>query len=231
VDSRPFSPAVAARPDRETADDGRRGAAMMRRTAAVAAPASAEASGAADAALVRRAAAGERAALAQLYDQYVPAGYSLAGRFVGAAAAEDLIHDLFLALLERPGLYDPARGSFRAWFMTAVHHRCLNVLRSRGRQTGDAALAALPDPEPEPAETVVRRLEDATVRAALEGLPEAQREALVLAYYGGLSQSALAEKLAVPLGTVKARMRRGLLALRAALQGEGMGATGEEAGG
>lgn len=204
---------------------------MMRRTTAIAAPAAPVVGGAADAALVRRAAAGEQAALAALYDEHVPAGYRLAVRFVGAAAAEDLIHDLFVALLERPALYDPARGSFRAWFMTAVHHRCLNVLRSGGRQTGDAGLAALPDPEPEPVDTVVRRLEDAAVRTALEGLPAAQREALVLAYYGGLSQSALAEQLAVPLGTVKARMRRGLLALRAALGGERIGDAGEEADG
>jgi len=173
-----------------------------------------------DAALLASAVQGDRAALARLYDRYAAPAYSLAVRLVGAAPAEDVVHDTFMALVERPGTFDPARGSFRAWFMTSVHRRCLTLLRSRQRLAGEESLPESPDPDPEPAEALVQRLQDATVRAALETLAPPQREALVLAYYGGLSQTALAARLGVPLGTVKARMRRGLLALRGILQGE-----------
>lgn len=179
-----------------------------------------------EAALLRRLGRGDRAALAGLYDRHARAAYSLAARLVGPAAAEDVVHDAFLLLAERPGAYDPARGSFRGWFLTVVHHRCLNLLRAAGKQAGEEALAALPDPAPEAADALVRRLEDAAVRGALEGLPPEQRQVLALAYYGGLSQSALAAGLGVPLGTIKARMRRGLLALRGRLAGEA--ARGEE---
>ena len=173
-----------------------------------------------DAALLASAVQGDRAALARLYDRYATPAYSLAVRLVGAAPAEDVVHDTFMALVERPSTFDPARGSFRAWFMTSVHRRCLTLLRSRQRLAGEESLPESPDPDPEPAEALVRRLQDATVRAALDTLAPPQREALVLAYYGGLSQTALAARLGVPLGTVKARMRRGLLALRGMLQGE-----------
>jgi RNA polymerase sigma-70 factor (ECF subfamily) len=89
-------------------------------------------------------------------------------------------------------------------------------------------MATLPDAAPEPADLAVRNLEDASVRAALRQLPDTQQEVLVLAYYGGLTQTALAERLRVPLGTVKARMRRGLIALRAVFAGDQSDA-GEEA--
>src|SRR5689334_3881746 len=81
--------------------------------------------------LVARVARGDRAALAGLYDRYAPAAYGLAVRLVGEARAEDVVHDAFVALLDRGVTFDPARGSFRAWFLTAVHHRCLNLLRAR----------------------------------------------------------------------------------------------------
>lgn len=181
-----------------------------------------------DNALMRRVAAGDRSALAVLYDRHARAAYSLASRLLGSAGAEDVVHDAFVALVERPGGFDAQRGVFRNWFLTTVHHRCINQLRTRSRTTADEeALAAVADPAPEPVESVVRQLEDATVRVALQRLPAAQQEVLVLAYYGGLTQSALANRLQVPLGTVKARMRRGLIALRGAFLGDA-GSAGEE---
>ena len=181
-----------------------------------------------DNALMRRVAEGDRSALAALYDRHARAAYSLATRLVGPAGAEDIVHDAFVALVERPGSFDAARGIFRNWFLTTVHHRCINQLRTRNRTTADDdALAAIADPAPEPVESIVRQLEEATVRVALQRLPVAQQEVLVLAYYGGLTQSALAARLQVPLGTVKARMRRGLIALRGAFLGDA-GAAGEE---
>jgi RNA polymerase sigma-70 factor, ECF subfamily len=173
-----------------------------------------------DAQLVARVARGDRTALAALYDAYAPVAYSLAVRLVGEVRAEDVVHDAFVALVDRRSTFDPDRGAFRAWFLTAIHHRCLNVLRRPPAEGIEEVAETLPAPEPEPVDQVIQRLRDGAVREALGKLPFVQREALVLAYYGGLSQSALAERLGVPLGTMKARMRRGLIALRGLLGGE-----------
>jgi len=175
-----------------------------------------------DAQVALRVARGDRAALAELYDRYALVAYSLAVRLVGEAWAEDVVHDAFVALVDRRMTYDPVRGAFRAWFLTAIHHRCLNLLRRRPAEDIEQVAYVLADPDPAPLDQVVQGLQDAAVRAALGQLPYLQREALVLAYYGGLSQSALSERLGVPLGTTKARMRRGLIALRGLLRGEAL---------
>jgi RNA polymerase sigma-70 factor (ECF subfamily) len=141
----------------------------------------------------------------------------------------DVVHDAFVALIDKPSTYDPARGSFRAWFLTSIHHRCLNLRRSQRPTLPEDALAELAGSETDPADAVVARLRDRAVREALLAIGRDQREVLALAYYGGLTQSALATRLGVPLGTVKARMRRGLLGLRAALRGETN--VGEKGGG
>lgn len=173
-----------------------------------------------DAALLQRVGSGDHAALGELYDRHARVAYSLAARLVGPTSAEDVVHDAFVALLNRADGFDPDRGTFRAWFLTSVHRRCLNLLRSGSRVVVTDTLPEIVDGDPDPADAVVGRLRDGAVRTALVRLAPAQREVLVLAYYGGLSQSALAERLRVPLGTVKARTRRGLLALRELLGGE-----------
>ncbi len=173
-----------------------------------------------DASLVSRVGRGDRSALAELYDRHSTKAYSLACHLVGATGAMDVVHDAFVALIDKPGSFDPSRGSFRAWFLTSVHHRCLNVRRAQRPTVGDDALLNVAGGEPDPADVLVDRLRDASVRAALLDLGRDQREVLVLAYYGGMTQSALSERLGVPLGTVKARMRRGLLGLRGMLRGE-----------
>ena len=173
-----------------------------------------------DVGLVTRVGRGDRAALADLYDRYSAPAYSLAVRLVGEGQAEDIVHDAFIALVERQTTFDPARGAFRAWFLTAVHHRCLNALRRRPSDDIDGVGEVFRDTDPEPVDQVVQGLRDAAVRIALVQLPLAQRESLVLAYYGGFSQSALSERLGVPLGTIKARMRRGLINMRGLLRGE-----------
>jgi RNA polymerase sigma-70 factor (ECF subfamily) len=173
----------------------------------------------ADAELVRRVGRGDRRALGELYDRHAARAYSLACQLVGAATALDVVHDAFVALIDKPSTFDPARGSFRAWFLTSVHHRCLNHRRAQRPSLPEESLAELAGGEVDPADAVVARLRDRAVRGALLAIGRDQREVLVLAYYGGLTQSALATRLGVPLGTVKARMRRGLLGLRAALRG------------
>jgi RNA polymerase sigma factor (sigma-70 family) len=182
-----------------------------------------------DAALLAGAGQGDRSALAALYDRYATPAYSLAAGLVGVSRAADVVHDAFVALLEKAATFDPARGNFRGWFMTSIHHRCLNVLRKNTPLAGDGGLAAAVSNAPDPAEMTVRRLRDASVRRALDRLPEDQRAVLVLAYYHGLSQSALSARLGLPLGTVKARMRRALVALRGLL-GDETTAAGKESG-
>lgn len=168
---------------------------------------------------------GDGGALVELYDRHATAAYSLAVRLVGAAEAEDVVHDVFATLLGNHDLYDPARGAFRPWLLRVVHNRCVNVLRRR-RSAGEEALAWIEDPADSPPDAVIASLEASAVRDQLQRLPTEQREALVLAYYGGLTHSQLARRLALPLGTVKARLRRGLLALRARLTDTRLGVPG-----
>ncbi len=179
-----------------------------------------------DAILLARSRAGDRPAFSSLYDRHAGAAFSLAARIVGPALAADVVHDAFLALLERTATFDPGRGRFRAWFMTSVHHRCLNVLRKGKPMKGPDGLLDVPDAGPDPADLLVQRMRSGSVRNALQRLPEEQRRLIVLAYYEGWSQSELAVRLGLPLGTVKARMRRGLIALRGLLRGDA--ATGGE---
>src|SRR4051812_26877239 len=89
-----------------------------------------------DAELMRRVGSGHRPALAELYDRHATPAYSLARRLVGPTAAEDVVQDAFVALATRADSFDPARGTFRAWFLTSVHRRCLNRLRDT-RPTDD----------------------------------------------------------------------------------------------
>jgi len=164
---------------------------------------------------------GDRGAMAALYDRHASAAYSLAAHLVGWAAAEDVVHDSFVTLMRDTSAYDPQRGAFRPWLLRVVHNRCVNLLR-RHRSEGEEALQLIRDPADQPADAIVARLAGAEVRDALSVLPADQREALVLAYYGGLSQSELAQQLDLPLGTVKSRVRRGLLALRELLNTRGV---------
>jgi len=171
--------------------------------------------------LLARARDGDRSALGALYDRHAARAYSLAHRLVGAPAAADVVQDCFLALLERPAGFDPARGSFPAWFLASVHHRAVNLLRRNRARPGDGELEQLADGGSSPVEVTWQRLRASAVREALAQMPPEQRELLVLAYYHGLTQRELAMRFSLPLGTVKARMRRGLAALRGPLRAEG----------
>lgn len=170
--------------------------------------------------LVQAAGAGDDQALAALYDRYAAAVYSLAlGIVRNREVAKEVTQEVFLSCWKRPGRFDPGRGSARAWLLSLAHHRAVDALRrARLRRS---------DPLPEEAATldedwtdgVVSALEGARVREALAALPEAQRQVLVLAYYGGLTQREISERFGIPLGTVKTRMRDGLIKLRSLLGG------------
>jgi RNA polymerase sigma-70 factor (ECF subfamily) len=175
-------------------------------------------------ALFRRLQRGDRDALARLYDLLAKPLYSLALRITGdSAEAQDIVHDAFLQLWNKSGDFDPARGTVFSWSATLVRNRAIDRVRMRRRR--EDILAAQPTetvaPQPltagDSADNLWGREKAAAVRAALGALAPDQRAAIELAYFSGLTQQEISAKLNEPLGTVKARIRRGLLRLRDAL--------------
>src|SRR3990170_492039 len=138
--------------------------------------------------------AGRLGALEDLYDRYRAMAFAIALRITAdSTLAEDVVQDAFLGVWRHADRYVEGRGSVKTWLLSIVHHRAIEA----------------------------GRLDAVEVRAALATLSDVQREAIELAYFGGLSQTEIAERMATPLGTVKSRMRLGLLAMRRALVGEG----------
>lgn len=168
-----------------------------------------------DEALVLLAARSERSALAELYDRYGRAAYGLALRVVrDEKLAEDAVQDAFLTLWRTAAQFIPERGKASTWILTLVHRRAVDVVRREQRRRTES-LELAPDPFVEGIEEDAwLRLQRERVQSALRQLPDAQREALELAYYGGFSQSELAERLGLPLGTIKSRMFAGLARMR-----------------
>jgi RNA polymerase sigma-70 factor (ECF subfamily) len=180
----------------------------------------------ADDQLVSRIAGGDAAALEALYDRYVRQCFGLALRMVNEPGlAEEVVQEVFLKLWSRPDSYSSQKGAFVSWLLSLVHHRCVDELRKRSRTEvaldNDQPLSVIntkPDPQPDPSEQVWVMEQQRVVRQALVQLPQNQRQVLELAYFGGLSQSQIAEQLSQPLGTVKTRMRMGLQNLRQLLE-------------
>jgi len=170
-----------------------------------------------DEALPALVARGDESALAELYDRFGRVAYGLALRIVrDQTLAEDAVQDAFLAAWRTAVSFDPGRGKASTWLLTLVHRRAVDVVRREERRRTEAL-----DAEPlaggeSTDETAEVREERRRVQAALAQLPPDQRQALELAYYGGLSQSELAERLGVPLGTVKSRTFAALARLSAA---------------
>ena len=168
-----------------------------------------------------RLANGDLGALERLYDSYGAMAFSIAYRITGdRTAAEDVVQEAFLGAWRNAARYVDARGSVRTWLLSIVHHRAIDAVRRR-RQTSELpeTEGALPEALtlPDTWAAVEQRLDRDTVVAALASISEVQREAIELAYFGGLSQTEIAERTGVPLGTVKGRLRLGLAGLRAAL--------------
>jgi RNA polymerase sigma-70 factor, ECF subfamily len=167
---------------------------------------------------------GDKPALAKLYDTLGKPLYSLAFRVTNdAAEAQDIVQDVFLQLWHKAGSYDPARGSVFGWAATLTRNRAIDRVRMRKRRAellaGSAAelQPAAPAGESDSAGALWVQEKAGAVRAALTQLAPDQQKALELAYYSGLTQQEIATKLNEPLGTIKARIRRGLLKLRATL--------------
>ncbi|MBI3953296.1 MAG: sigma-70 family RNA polymerase sigma factor [Chloroflexi bacterium] len=177
--------------------------------------------GASDEALVALVVERDLSAFTCLYDRYAPAVYAFAAHMLGKNQAEEVVQDVFLRLWQRSRQFDQQRSSFRAWFMAIARHQVWDELRRKDFHQGlvaseavDALLAG-EDPATHVVEEAWRDERSRAVLEALKGLPTEQRRVLVLAYFGGLSQSAIAHHLGWPLGTVKKRTRLGLQKLRA----------------
>lgn len=188
-----------------------------------------ESPGDTDAALVQRVAGGDQAALGTLFDRHAPAVQGLARSVCGAADADDVVQDVFLRLWQRPERFDATRGSLRTFLMTNTHGRAVDVLRSDGARRWREAGERFRD---RPTNTEV---DDAAVAAVLQedvahlvlALPVHEREAIVLAYFGGLTYRDVAALLEQPEGTTKGRIRTGLSRLRAELEDRQSAATSD----
>ncbi|MEM1416935.1 MAG: sigma-70 family RNA polymerase sigma factor, partial [Myxococcota bacterium] len=131
----------------------------------------------------------------------------------------DAVHDLFVEVWQRAGDFDPRRGSVRTWIAMRLRSRCLDRLR-RAKVRENKAPEARP---PEPPDVIKRAVDEPKVRAALEQLGAPHREVVLLSYFAGLSSTEIAERLSIPVGTVKSRMRAALTALRGVLDPAGAG--------
>ena len=169
---------------------------------------------------LRRFASGDQGAAAGLYDRHARALYSLILRIVGdEGEAEDVLQEVFVQAFRQAGRYDSSRGAVAAWLLMMARSRAIDRVRARrarveGRTGEVTVLNDLPDSQPDASSAMLGEEQMRLVREALAGLPLLQRMAIELAYYEGLSHTEIAERLEQPLGTVKTRIRLGLLKLR-----------------
>jgi len=173
--------------------------------------------------LVRLVAAGDQAAMADLYDATSSLVYGLALRIVKQPqAAEDVAVEVYSQIWRDAALFDAQRGSASSWIVTVARSRAIDHLRALRREPStepvESALQIGGD-EPGPEQEVADRERQQLVRQALRRLSAEQRAAIQLAYFEGLSHSEIALRLDVPLGTIKTRIRNGMMQLRGALSG------------
>lgn len=171
--------------------------------------------------LLVRVAAGDQRAFAELYDLLSPRVFALILRVVvNRSQSEEVLQEVFLEIWQSAGRFAPNRGQGRSWVLTIAHRRAVDRVRAsqsssdRDVRVGVRDLDAARDVVEE---TVEAQIEGERVVAALSALPEAQQEALILAYYGGYSQTEISALTGTPLGTIKTRMRDGLTRLRSEL--------------
>lgn len=186
----------------------------------------ADPSDASDRELVEAIARGEEEAFRGLFGRYAPTALALARRVVRQPfLAEEIVQEAFLAVWRNPAGFDRERGSVKAWLMGMVHHRAVDAVRREESQRRRAEGSRLSDPVVvlDHSDQVVREVEAPrereAVRGALGELPTEQRQVIELMYFEGLSQSKIAERLGLPLGTVKSRTLLGMRRLRSAMAG------------
>ena len=179
-----------------------------------------------DGQLVELVAQQDAGALEALYDRYGRAAYSLARRILTEETlAQDVVQEVFLSLWRDARRFDAGRGTVATYLLSMTHHRAVDVVRReenlRRWRTSDEGLELAPDPKARVEDEVEASERRTEVRAALKDLPEPQRQALLLAYFGGYTQREVAALVGVPLGTVKTRMAAGMRKMKAALSDAG----------
>ena len=179
-----------------------------------------------DGQLVELVAQQDAGALEALYDRYGRAAYSLARRILTEETlAQDVVQEVFLSLWRDARRFDAGRGTVATSLLSMTHHRAVDVVRReenlRRWRSSDEGLELEPDPKARVEDEVEASERRTEVRAALAELPAAQREALLLAFFGGYTQREVAALVGVPLGTVKTRMAAGMRKMKEALQDAG----------
>lgn len=161
---------------------------------------------------------GDQAAVTDLYDRHGGAAYGLAYRITGdASLAEDVVQEAFVSVWKQCARFDPDRGQVRSWLLTIVHHKAVDIVRrragrpERGLPEGPEVFEAT---HGRPEEFAEMSMDAAAVRQAVAQVPEEQRQTIMLAYFEGLTHVEIAQKMDVPLGTVKSRLRIGLDKMR-----------------
>ena len=179
---------------------------------------------AADKAILLRSAAGSEAAFQELYARFAPALFTMIFEILRHPKdAEDVLQEVFVQLWKKAGAYDPERGTVFIWAVMIARHKAIDRFRASHRRntlhekaaTENAIMA--PEAVVPADDILMQRDKGKRVRAALREIPAAQSAAIQLAFFGGLTQAEIAQELGAPLGTIKARIRRGLRALREGL--------------
>jgi RNA polymerase sigma-70 factor, ECF subfamily len=177
---------------------------------------------ASDVETLRAVAAGDEQALAALYDRYRLILFGLILRILHSQPeAEDVLQEVFLQVWRRAADFDETRGRPFTWLVTLARSRAIDRLRSTSARarTADEAARAVPESISDAASDAVKSEQGEIVRRALSELPDEQRRPLLLAYFEGLTQTEIAERTGTPLGTIKTRMRSGMMKLRELLSG------------
>lgn len=180
-----------------------------------------------DASILRRIAQGEEPALAELYDRYAQLLYSLGMRILRSVQdAEDIVQEVFMQVWNKAALYEARKGTVHTWLVTMMRNRAIDRLRSKvsrhsGQQVDVTSLTLFADAaSSNPHSHTVKNEDQKLVLGTLKQLSIDQQQVLALAYYEGFSQSEIAARLNIPLGTVKSRMRKGLQSMHSILKGK-----------
>lgn len=174
--------------------------------------------------VLARVASGSEEAFSEFFHRYAPAAAGVARRVLGdGTLAEEVVQEVLVSVWRRAATYDPARGTVRSWVLAQAHHRAVDAVRreeSERRRTAGRAHALQEDPIEVVVEEGWIEARRARVRAALDSLTGDQRHVLDLAYYEGLTQTQVAERVGIPLGTVKSRTLAAMNKLRSILRGD-----------
>ncbi len=175
--------------------------------------------------LLRRISEGDRAAFAEFYDLYSTLLFSVAIKILhDQKEAEDVLQDVFVQIWEKAKVFDAKLGKPSSWAMTFVRNKAIDRIRASQRrarlvETATAEIVPSQPDCPTANESVCGREKADVIRTAVVGLPVEQRQAIEMAFFSGLTQNEISERLREPLGTIKARIRRGMLKLREKLEG------------